>query len=139
MSSQFNGLFERILAQNNQSEPTFHFDSYWYRWSRILLNKHNQIIEVNLTPVPGAFHSTWERDVQPFIFRHFKSPIRLGDRVVSELPSEIYELMLERLGEVCTKRLLTEDWLSQISLNLLCSTNVGKSFQRIRKSTFSQR
>lgn len=133
-SKKMDGLLERILEQNakEKRERIFHYSSYWGSWSRVLLD-HNperivfgdkirvpEIVELNLTPIRG--YSDWDKHVAPIVFRVHGTARDRADLDERELPPNVLERMKTNLGEKLTQKLLTEDWLAMIDLEL-CQRN----------------
>jgi hypothetical protein len=69
------------------------------------------VIELNLTPIPCCYSSTWETDVKPELIRvHFTADTK-GDKNVDTLPQDIEMKMLKMLGRPLMYRLLSFDYL----------------------------
>jgi hypothetical protein len=120
----------------------YSYSKYWRTWSRVLKYDGpwcgSVCVEVNLTPINSSWpDADWDEEVRPIIIRKHSStyhplfPVSrflsdgdlvhtcttwcsYGFKVVEELPTEIKEMMVEKLGEELVQRLLTEDFLSQI-------------------------
>lgn len=128
---KMHGLLDKILAeQKAKNSRVFHFCSYWGTWSR-RLKEYNEgpvkgIIELNLTPrTPIKGQKDWKEQVIPIIFQvHFTAPSR-QEQNEKELPLEVLERIKKHAGEELTNRLLTEDWLSLIDLQLLTLNSNG--------------
>jgi len=91
----------------------YSYSKYWKTWSRVLKFDGSWSIEVNLTPINSSWqYADWDEEVKPIIIRRHLPPQHF--KVVEELPTEIKEMMVEKLGEELVQRLLTEDFLSQI-------------------------
>jgi len=107
---------------------------YWGTWSR-LLNKgfhipsNSLFVEVNLTPLG----SNWESDVKPIRIRtHFTNGNK--NNPLHELPEDVKNLMIEKLGGELTNRLLCEDFLPMIDWQLYRKfCNGGANLEDIRK------
>lgn len=113
----------------------FIYSSYWGTWSRVLSERHpnGPFVEVNLTPIPHCHSSEWQNDVAPIKIR-FHGTYNRSDKVVNELPAPIREEMVKNLGEELTNRLLTEDFLSHIDIELYHKfNNGGADFEKIRR------
>lgn len=125
--NKMHGLLEKILEQNarNERERIFHYSNYWKNWSRILYRggrgRFNalEIIELNLTPMPNCFSSSWEKDVEPIVFRCHGTMPDAKDLFERKLPEKIVMQMRDHLGYQLALRLLTEDWMSLIDLEKL--------------------
>jgi hypothetical protein len=103
-------------------------------WSRVLNNDEGETIEVNLTPIPCCFDSSWEKDVKPIRIRRHRTMLGQNDQMVKELPEKILAIMKENLGEELVNRLLSEDFLTPIDwdkYNQKC--NGGANFDDIKK------
>ena len=98
----------------------FHYSGYWGSWSRVLCEDHPQgpFIEVNLTPIPNCYDSTWGNHVAPIRIRAHGTARDYrkfgGDKKTDQLPEEVKQAMVLNLGAELTERLLTEDFLPQI-------------------------
>lgn len=101
----------------------FHYSSYWHTWSRVLSTSHPRgpFVEVNLTPI----NRDWENHVAPVRIRFHGTPPSDRDIVNDALPPEVRASMVHHLGEELTDRLLTEDFLSQINVELYDQFNNG--------------
>lgn len=133
MTQKMHGLLEKILEQNarEKRERIFHYCSYWGTWSRILLNERIEtqgfygvaystlIVEINLTPIPACYSSTWEKDVVPIVIREHGTFPDARDKFEKELPSEVIAQMHTFIGQELTQRLLTEDFLAQLDMEKL--------------------
>lgn len=91
----------------------FRYCAYWRTWSRVIEFAKYRIVEVNLTPMPNVFGSTWEKDVAPIVIRKHLT-LNRDDKVYANLPADIIRQMLENLGDEIVNRLLTEDFLPRI-------------------------
>tara|TARA_Y100000310_G_C20505540_1_gene726229 strand:+ start:454 stop:885 length:432 start_codon:yes stop_codon:yes gene_type:complete len=94
----------------------YSYSKYWKTWSRVLKFDGSTSVEVNLTPINSSWpDADWDEEVRPIIIRyHASTSPAQGFKVVEELPTEIKEMMVEKLGEELVQRLLTEDFLPQI-------------------------
>lgn len=112
----------------------YHYSGYWMTWSRVLLENFNgQYIELNLTEINGD----WSR-VKNETLRVHATPRVIGgargDKLVTELPSEVRDRMLENLGREHTNRLLTFDYLPHVdwaAYKRLC--NGGTAFAGVKR------
>ena len=104
----------------------FVYSKYWGSWSRVLSTRHPKgpYVEVNLTPIAGWHSSSWETDVVPIRIRFHGTRYEKGE-ICKTLLEEVKEIMIVNLGEDLTNRLLTEDFLSQIDIDLYEKHNNG--------------
>lgn len=117
----------------------FHYSSYWMDWSRVLADPTdaglgNDYIEVNLTPIPHSYGSTWDTHVRQVRIRRHWTARATGDIECDELPAQIRQKMVEALGEEKTNRLLTEDFLPQIDWEAFKQRNGGANLGDILKA-----
>lgn len=89
----------------------YRYSSYWGTWSRVLSIDHPEgpYVEVDLTPVGDQ----WVR-VRHINIRAHRTPLQSNDKLVTELPAEVRDLMEFELGTELRDRLLTEDFLPKI-------------------------
>lgn len=92
----------------------FHYSGYWQTWSRVLSHVDGWTVEVNLTPIPSAPASEWDRDVRPVRIRRHCTALGRGDVVCEALPPEVRVQMERHLGLGKTAFLLQEDILPRI-------------------------
>jgi hypothetical protein len=104
----------------------YHFCSYWGTWSRRLSENHpiGPFVEVNLTPIPNSYSSTWQSDVAPIRIRAHGTASAKRDINTDTLPDDVRAAMIKNLGLQLTERLLTEDFLSQIDFDTLHTNRV---------------
>lgn len=133
---KMNGILDQILERKRltdlaNKDRVFHFSDFWRCWSRRLIQhnvgKYNvlEIVEINLTPTPKRIGSNWSNDVAPVIFRLHNTPDDSRDRNELHLPEVIEQQMRTNLGFNLAIKLLTEDWLSIIDLDLLRREPIG--------------
>ena len=120
-----------------------HFCSYWGVWSRVLGWEGGRYVEVNLTPIPACYSSSWKTDVIPIVIRRHGTARDWnggrGDISTNQLPLHILEAMHTALGAELTDRLLTEDFLSQIDWSRYeKSNNAGAPLDMIRKGSLME-
>jgi len=91
------------------------FCGYWHTWSRVLrpLDGEHDQVEVNLTPINPFWEGSWEQSKEIHIRVHCTQPGSCGIDT-DRLPFAIRRLLIEKLGIRTVRRLLTEDFLSQI-------------------------
>jgi len=115
--------------------PKFHYSSYWGKWSRVLqeLTADQQQVEVDLNPINSQWDFPWETTKKINIRSHRTAPGR-NDKRTDKLPSDVLELMEEKLGEQLVNRLLNEDFLPYVDWDKyreIC--NGGACFDDIKK------
>lgn len=117
----------------------FHKSHYWGSWSRVLSEGVPQgkmsewFVELDLTPIPSCFSSTW-KDIEKVNIRSHCTMRDKRDIETDELPAEVRQAMVDKLGEQLTELLLTEDYLPQIDWELYNKfNNGGAPFERIKK------
>lgn len=111
----------------------FRYCGYWHSWTRVLSENHPKgpCIEVNLTPIPNCYSSTWANDVAPIRIR--AKGLSSGDKMADQLPEDVKRAMVRNLGAELTERLLTEDFLPQIDWNIYeRKCNGGANLEDIR-------
>lgn len=96
----------------------FHYSAYWGKWSRVLTSyvDGNGTLELNLTPINPGTQGAWDEQVVPVMFRNHRTSLDEKDKLQIDLPSEVRETMVERLGEVAVVRLLTTDFILQLDM-----------------------
>lgn len=94
------------------------FSGKRFAWARILRWDQglNRSIEINLTPRPGWWSSTWDSEVRCLRLRSCSR--HPNDRVVRILPAHVKNELVKNLGADAAHQLLTEDFLSQINWTL---------------------
>lgn len=106
--------------------------SYWGTWSRILGMCEMGIVEVNLTPIPGCYTSSWEKDVLPIRIRAHNTHEK--NQPVKELPPEVMGEMLKHLPLKIINTLLRCDILPLIDWEKWKKfNNGGANFEDIKK------
>lgn len=115
------------------------FNAYWRTYSRVLTFTDGpgacRQVEVNLTPIPCCYSSSWENDVAPIRIRAHCTARHEGDLGMKEPPPEVLAEMKAHLGDDLVHRLLTEDFLSQIDWDKYESVrNGGANLQDILKT-----
>lgn len=127
------------------------FNSYWCHWSRVLLRptsfetllaqgfdeqtaKHlaGSYVEVDITPING-----WERGdvdrIRSINIRVHMTIRREQDVDTNILPGPVRSDMEKHLGEKLTRKILSEDFLSQINWTKHSRlSNGGCSFERCK-------
>lgn len=88
------------------------YNSYWGTWNRILRYEGIWTVELNLTPINHHWPSTWGGDRSPskYIIRKHGTAVCPSDKLMDELPGIWRDLLVYRLGEEITTRLLTFDF-----------------------------
>lgn len=94
----------------------FHYSSYWGIWSRVLWVDSKGYVDLNLTPIPGCYSSTWDTDVKGEVIRCHGTSRGERDKVVDILPQKVMDEMVRNLGKDLTQRLLTHDYIAQFGL-----------------------
>lgn len=97
---------------------SFHYSSYWRSWSRVLStdHPHGPFVEVDLTPT-GGNTGNWDK-VRSVNIRSHGTARDTGDIEQDTLLDEVWDQMVEALGEDVTYRLVSEDFLSQVDWKL---------------------
>lgn len=94
---------------------------YWRSWSRILSTPCEatkfRTVEVNLTPIPGCYSSTWESDVKLIRVRMHLTARDRFDVLCANLPGSVYQQMVNKLGSELTDYLVTGDILPLIDFH----------------------
>jgi hypothetical protein len=118
----------------------YHYCSYWGTWSRRLIDNLDlslcdkaswlpgPIVEVNLTPIGDCRYSqqsAWDEEVAPVIVRSHCTASSGRDEDVDELPQEVIDNITHFLGVDFMKRLLADDFMSQIDEKKLSKHPVG--------------
>lgn len=141
---KLHGLLDTLTAKHvlDRTSAIFHYSSYWGKWSRTLvapkrinptLSGEYGYVELNLTPINPNDPGVWD-SIRQITFRAHCTPPWHGDKDVAFLPTNVHECMVKELGEELTQRLLTEDFLSQIDLDLLhAAPGGGTPLHRILK------
>ena len=116
------------------------FCSYWQTWSRVLQVTNNKgystYIEVNLQPVNHhtGDQSLWDNKVAPIVIREHCTRRDKRDIETDNLPPEVEAQMFHHLGQLLVQRLLFEDFLPHIDMNLLRShPSGGARLQDVKK------
>lgn len=119
--------------------PILHWSSYWGTYSRVLIgyNSPDGVVEVNLTPVNFDHDFSWTEQIVPILFRYHGTSLGRKDEWGRfPLPEVWQRVMVDRIGEELTHRLLTEDWLSLIDLAKVKRGRVGGggiSFEEVKR------
>lgn len=119
--------------------PILTWCSYWGTYSRVLIgfNSPDGVVEVNLTPVNIGDERSWREQIVPIMFRYHGTSLGRKDEWGRfPLPDVARKMMVDRIGEELTHRLLTEDWLSLIDLAKVKRGRVGGggiSFEEVKR------
>lgn len=102
----------------------FIYSGYWRTWSRLLLNDFNgQYVELDLTPVNALTH-TWDA-VECETIRCHRTARAPRDKITTQLPPDVRQLMVEKLGAELVSVMLTRDYLAEIDWSLYDKNKVG--------------
>lgn len=112
----------------------FHYSAYWRTWSRKLgHDEKGQVIELNLTTTHNQA-SMWQGQVACGRIRKHNTTPEKSDKTVSELPVDIYQMMVANISEEKVKWLLSYDFLSNIDWQLFeKNNNGGCAFSKCKK------
>lgn len=113
----------------------FVYSSYWRVWSRLLLRQKlgYSAVEIDLTPPDITKADQWQRVADVYIRQHRTAP-QAQDRLVSELPDMVLNLMKQSIPDEALQRLLTEDFLPQIDWRAYkMYSNGGCAFERCKR------
>lgn len=92
----------------------FRLCSYWGTWNRILTVSRVGIVELDLTPVNwGNSSGKWANTKLEVLRVHGTST--KDDKEYDELPAQVREIMVRHYGETLTERMLTFDYLAEVS------------------------
>lgn len=104
----------------SQNKDWFKYDGYWKTWNRVLtrMGGDNNPVEIEITIHPGKLTgaSSWETISELRIRRH-RTPSDSSDVWTHHLPDNIYNEIVEALGEDFAKVLVHVDLLSHIQPN----------------------
>ena len=105
----------------------FHYCAYWRTWSRILGTVNERTVEVDLTPIPNCYDSTWEDVAKVRIRAHVTAPGR-GDKHTAILPPDVVSQVFDKIGEAQTEFLMYGDILPLIDWDKYAKENNGGAF-----------
>lgn len=116
----------------------FYYSSHWNAWSRLLLRGgikqgFRKEIAISVTPTGGFNKASNKFFIKNEYIRIYNSPIKNENDIYTHvLPKEVFESMCYGIGLEVTTRLIDYDYLSEINLSKLESSEKILNFHQLK-------
>lgn len=91
--------------------------SYWHTWSRILGGEEGWVVELDITPVNGFTSLENIQQIENETIRCHCTPRSERDKICTELPEDIQQVVSRYVGAEKLKKLLSYDYMKELDMS----------------------